>query len=93
MSQPVSHLNVFRKLMKLRQNPTMKYGALDMNAVDDDLLIYKRESSVPVTDVILVLLNFGAAQMTINVTSYYEHLPKKIKVATISVHAKAYAVG
>lgn len=93
MLQPVSHLKVFRKLMELRQHPTMKYGALDLKAVDDDLLIYKRESSVSGPDVIVILLNFGGAQKTVNLRSHYGHLPKTMKVATISVHAKDYVFG
>lgn len=93
MSQTVSHLKVFCQLIKLRQSPTMKYGTFDMNAVDDHLLIYKRESSAPATDIIVILLNFSGAQKTVNLTSHYGRLPKTMQVATISIHAKAYAFG
>lgn len=93
MSQPVSHLKVFCQLIKLRQSPTMKYGAFDMKAVDQHLLIYKRESAAPATDIFVILLNFGGAQKTVNLTSHYGRLPKIMQVATISIHAKAYAFG
>lgn len=92
-SQPASHLKVFRQLIKLRQNPTMKHGALDMKAVDDDLLIYKREYSVPATDVFVILLNLGGSKKDINLSSHYGKIPKTMKVATISIHAKIHVSG
>lgn len=92
-SQPVSHLKVLRQLIKMRQNPTMSYGVLDMKAIDDDLLIYKRESSIPDTDVFVVLLNLAGSQKTLNLSTHYTNLPKTMKVATISTHAKNYVLG
>lgn len=92
-SQPVSHLKVFRQLIKMRQNPTMKYGTIDMKAIDDNLFIYKREHSIPATDIFLVLLNLASSHKTVNLSSHYENLPKTMKIATISAHAKNYVLG
>lgn len=35
-SQTISHLKVFKSLIALRQNSTMKYGGLQMKVINND---------------------------------------------------------
>lgn len=39
---PRSHLLLFKKLIKLRQEPSMREGALSIQSILDDILIYSR---------------------------------------------------
>lgn len=39
---PRSHLLLFKKLIKLRHEPSMREGALNIQSVLDDILIYSR---------------------------------------------------
>lgn len=87
-SQDKSHLKVFRALISLRQNPTFKFGGLQVNAVDDDLLVYKREiDGQPDADVIVVVLNFGASSKTVDLSSSFAGLPAQLQVAISSIHS------
>lgn len=59
-SEILSNLKVFRQLIILRQILTMRYGDLNIKAVNNDVLIYKREIEGKANaDVIVVLLNLG----------------------------------
>lgn len=92
-SEENSHLKVFRQLTSLRENPTMKYGSLQINAVDDDLLVYKRQIADQAdADVIAVLLNLGETRETVDLTAHLDGLPSKMKVVVRSVHSH-YDIG
>lgn len=87
--QKRSNLKVFQEVAKLRQNPTMKYGALKLNIVDEELFMYKREiEGQPDADIVVVVLNLGLNKKNVNLNDYLDNLPKKLKVVTASVHAK-----
>lgn len=89
-----SHLKVFRQLMSLRQNPTMKYGGLKMYAVNSDILIYKREIEDKAdADIIVVLLNLGTSYRTVALNFYFKELPREMRVIVASIHSETLLIG
>lgn len=89
-----SVLQVFRQLMSIRQNPTMKYGALDIQAVDSNVLIYKRELQTKAdSDVFVILLNLGTEDTPVLLRNYFKNLPQELKVATVSIHSESITPG
>lgn len=89
-----SFLKVFRQLMSIRQHPTIKYGTLDLRAVDEDVLIYKREiENQSDADVFVILLNLGISYKNIQLSYYFKNLPSKMEVATISIHSETLVIG
>lgn len=90
-----SHLKVFRQLINLRQNPTLKYGDFQIKAVDNRMLVYKRQiHGQHDADIFVVLLN-----MDVHYTKYvnlYHHLsdlPPKFEVVVSSIHSKTLVNG
>lgn len=89
-----SHLKVFRQLMSLRQNPTMKYGGLKMHAVNNDILIYKREIEDKAhSDIVVVLLNLGTSYRTVQLSFYFKELPREMRVVVASIHSEILLIG
>lgn len=87
--QAQSFLKNFRALIKLRENPTLKYGALQLVAVDDEVLAYKREIEGDTTsDVIIVVLNLGTSNKIVDLNAHFGNLPRKMKVSVASTHSK-----
>lgn len=93
-SQVRSFLKVFRQLMSIRQNPTMKYGSLKLHAVNADVLIYKREiEGQSNTDVFVILLNLGTTFKTVELSYYFSSLPQQMQVEAISIHSETLVIG
>lgn len=68
----------------------MKYGALKLSIVDEELMVYQRViEDQPDADVVVVVLNLEHNEKTVNLNAYLENLPKKLKVVTASVHARS----
>lgn len=93
LEQPFSHLNLFRRLINLRENPTMKYGKMDIQAIDSDLLVYKREMANGAGDVFLIILNLGGTEKAVNLTDNFQNLPTKMTIKVISTHAEKHKAG
>lgn len=93
-SQETSHLKTFRQLIALRQTPTLKYGDVQLNTVDDDVLVYKREiEGQPGADIYAVVLNLGSKNKVIDLSASLSGLPQLMKVAVTSLHSTGPAVG
>lgn len=87
-SQRFSHLNVCKKLLRLRHLPALREGDYNSVAVDKDVLVYKREiKRRPRGDVVIVLLNFGSTTKIVNLTSVYAALGDKLEVLVSSIHS------
>lgn len=83
-----SNLKVFNDLMALRRNPTMKYGGLEIKAIDEEVLVYRRQmADDPNADIVIVLLNLGTNTRTINLMEHFNDLPKEMRVTVASVHS------
>lgn len=93
-SEILSHVKVFRQLMALRQNPTMKNGGLQISAVNKDVLVYKREiEGQDDADIIVVLLNLGIAYRPVELNYYFKNLPRQMKVLAASIHSEILVLG
>lgn len=91
-SQAVSHLKVFRQLTKLRKSPTMKHGDLDIRAINENVLIYKRQMKrrrkhakskcvANKPDVFVIILNLVPADETVCVECIIgRHVSQQMKV-------------
>lgn len=89
-------MKIFRQLISIRANPTLKYGGLQLSAVDDDILVYKRQiegKSEEETDIVVVVLNLGTSDKVVNVSASLDGVPSKLKVAVSSIHSTGPAVG
>lgn len=85
---------VFRDLTDLRENPTLKYGAMQIDAYDTDILLYKRSIDTdPNADIVVVILNLESNQKTINLNDKLSGLPAKMQVVTSSIHSKTLTKG
>lgn len=83
-----SNLKVFNDLMTLRKNPTMKYGGFEIKATDEELLVYKRQiADEPKADIVVVVLNLETNTRTIDLSDFFNGLPKQMKVVVSSVHS------
>lgn len=95
-SQENSHLKIFRQLISLREDATFKYGGLQIAAVDDDVLVYKREilgQSETNGNIFVVVLNFGATDKVVDLNASLNGIPSKLKVVVSSIHSKGPTVG
>ncbi|XP_055309443.1 maltase A3-like, partial [Sitodiplosis mosellana] len=100
-SQTVSHLKVFQSLAKLRSNPTMKYADVQMEAINDDVLVYKRQMNDPKSnsgsnhsDIIVILLNFATQMQSVKLDSVLNNtLPLKMTVNITSIQSTSLVVG
>lgn len=93
-SQIVSHLKVFRKLMALRQNPTFTHGTIEINTVNDDVLIYKREiDGQKEANIYVVLLNLGTTYRAVELNFYFNKLPRQMRVVAASIQSETLVIG
>lgn len=101
-SEDLSHFKVFQTLIRLRQNPTMKYGGFQIKAFQDNVLVYKRQMKKRKTqqiesqhsDIFVVLLNLGASEATVRLNCLFKGvLPRKMKVAVASINSKSLRIG
>lgn len=93
-SQVRSYLKVFRQLMSIRQNPTIKYGSLKLHAVNADVLIYKREIEDKAdSDVFVILLNLAPSYKTVELSYYFTKLPQEMQVEIVSIHSETLVTG
>lgn len=93
-SQAFSHLKVFKKLLTLRKNPAFEFGDLEIQALDDDLLVYKRElKSNADGDIFVIVLNLGLTAKPVELQTIYPNLPNKLEVVLTSVQSKLLITG
>lgn len=93
-SEENSHLKIFRKLISLRHTATLKYGGLQINAVDDDLLVYKREIEGRAdADVYAIVLNLGTSNKVVDLSANLDGLPNKMNVTVSSLHSTGPVAG
>lgn len=92
-----SHLNMFRRLLLLRENPAMKYGELVMEIINDDKVLgYTREikdNSAKENDIVVVLLNIVNYNQSVSLKNAFGNLPTKLEVVVVSIQATNYFIG
>lgn len=94
-SQNISHFQVFKQLISLRQHPTMKYGAFDIKLINEDVIVYKRQmKGKNDLDVFVIVLNLGTSKRTIRLRHLFKELvPQRMTVAISSIHSKTLIKG
>lgn len=89
-----THWRVFKKLLLLRQNPTFLDGALNVKAVNDDILVYTRELTNNTTaDKFVIVLNLGLNVQTVPLRTLFPTLTEKLEVVLTSVNSKLLVIG
>lgn len=72
----------------------MKFGGIEIDAYDTEILLYKRSiADDPNADIIVVILNLEGNQKTINLNDKLSGLPATMQVVTSSVHSKTLVKG
>ncbi|EDW60849.1 maltase A1 [Drosophila virilis] len=66
---PHSHLQIFKTLVRLRQEPSFRAGAIKIQALDDDIIVYSRQKEG--SDLYIVVLNLGNSDKTIDLTQHF----------------------
>ncbi|XP_058832026.1 probable maltase [Topomyia yanbarensis] len=83
-SAPRSHVKIFKSLVRLRKQRTLREGGFDMKLVDEDnIIVYKRELQGVST--IVVILNFHKSTRTVNLSKVFTGLPLEFEVITSSL--------
>ncbi|XP_068145406.1 maltase A1 [Drosophila tropicalis] len=82
---PRSHLQIFKKLVRLRKESSFRQGALSIQALDDDVIIYSRQKEG--SDLYVVVLNLGDNSKTIDLTKYYS-LGSEAEIITTSLNSQ-----
>ncbi|KAH8410915.1 hypothetical protein KR222_008910 [Zaprionus bogoriensis] len=82
---PQSHLQIFKTLVRVRQEPSFRSGALNIQAIGDDIIIYSRY--LEGSDIYVIVLNLGETDQTINLTQYYQ-VGTQAEVITSSVQSQ-----
>lgn len=82
--QPNSHLNVYKRLNKLRKEASLIDASFE-SAVLGDIYTYKRQSRL--LKPIVVAMSFGNRWQTIDLSSKYD-LPKRLKVIVASIESQ-----
>lgn len=82
-SAPRSHVKIFKSLLRLRKQRTLREGSFDMKLVDENLLVYKRELKDVST--IVVILNFHKTARTVDLSQVFTDLPLEFEIITSSM--------
>ncbi|XP_055532028.1 probable maltase [Wyeomyia smithii] len=82
-SAPRSHLKIFKSLLRLRKQRTLREGSFDMKLIDENLIVYKRELAEVST--VVVILNFAKTSQTIDLPKVFSGLPLQFEVITSSM--------
>lgn len=82
-------MNVYKKILRLRRLLALREGDYTSFTLDNDILVYKREIITdPRAPMVVVALNFGESSKTIDLTTVFRNLPKRLEVAVASIHSQ-----
>ncbi|XP_023166352.2 maltase A1 [Drosophila hydei] len=82
---PQSHLQIFKTLVRVRQEPSFRTGALKIQALDDDVIVYSRQKEG--SDLYVIVLNLGSTAKTLDLTKYFS-LGAQAEVITSSLQSQ-----
>ena len=77
-----SHLNVFKRLIRMRKNNKVLQDGNTEVLADDNLLIIKRE--IPHTAQLFVVLNFGRNDQEIALGDYFTTIKRFVNARVVS---------
>ncbi|XP_011178703.2 maltase A1 [Zeugodacus cucurbitae] len=84
---PKSHLQLFMKLIRLRQLSSLQDGALKIKAIGTDIIIYSREA--PGDDLFVIVLNLGGKEQSLNINEHFD-MGRQAEVITSSLQSRYY---
>lgn len=88
-SAPFSHMKIFKTLTQLRRTKTMQEGNLIIRSVNNDILTYMR--TLTGSETIVVVLNLGSTQQTIDLTTVFTGMTTNLEVITSSLSSSFIA--
>ncbi|XP_014099583.2 maltase A1 [Bactrocera oleae] len=81
---PKSHLQLFMKLIRLRQLSSLQDGALKIKAIGNDIIIYSREA--PADEMFVIVLNLGGNKQSLNINEHFD-MGRTAEVITSSMQS------
>ncbi|KAH8299670.1 hypothetical protein KR044_004349 [Drosophila immigrans] len=82
---PQSHLQIFKTLVRVRQEPSFRTGELKIQAVGDNIILYSRQKEG--SDLYVIVLNLGESNQSIDLTKYFS-LGAQAEVITSSLQSQ-----
>ncbi|XP_058054151.1 probable maltase [Anopheles bellator] len=82
-SAPRSHVKIFKALVRLRKQRTLREGSTDLQMIGDNIIVIKRHLENVST--IVAVLNFNKTAQSIKLSSVFPTLPAVFEVITSSM--------
>jgi alpha-glucosidase len=80
-----SHLKIFKLLTKLRKRTVMKSGSYSGTLSNNkNVYVYRRQTN---DDLVIVVLNFGKTEETVDISSLFSNIPSHMVVYTSSLNS------
>ncbi|OWR49124.1 maltase A1-like [Danaus plexippus] len=79
-----SHLNVYKKIVKLRAEPAFRYGRYESVAFNSDILAFRRWHD---GDVYVVVINLREQAYTIDL-SYFDNVSGGLEIVVNNIHSE-----
>lgn len=80
---PRSHVKIFKALLRLRKQRTLREGTMDIDMIDDNIIVIKRHLDTVST--IVAVLNFNKITQNIKLSPVFTGLPAVFEVITSSL--------
>uniref|UniRef100_A0A182VKR7 alpha-glucosidase n=1 Tax=Anopheles merus TaxID=30066 RepID=A0A182VKR7_ANOME len=80
---PRSHVKIFKALVRLRKQRTLREGTMEMQMIGDNIIVIKRHLEGAST--IITVLNFNKTTETVKLSSVFQGLPSAFEVITSSM--------
>ncbi|XP_058118259.1 probable maltase [Anopheles ziemanni] len=80
---PRSHVKIFKALLRLRKQRTLREGTMEMQMIDDNIIVIKRHLDTVST--IVAVLNFNKITKNIKLSAVFTGLPAAFEVITSSL--------
>uniref|UniRef100_A0A3F2YX63 alpha-glucosidase n=1 Tax=Anopheles farauti TaxID=69004 RepID=A0A3F2YX63_9DIPT len=80
---PRSHVKIFKALVRLRKQRTLREGAIDIKLIGDNIIVIKRHLAAVST--VVAILNFNKTTENIKLSSVDNDLPAMFEVITSSM--------
>lgn len=78
ISNPKSHIEIYRRLIKLRQHDTFVYGDIMLKAFNDNVFAYARFFKK--SDTFIVVINLSGKKQTVDLTHFGAIVKDYVKV-------------
>uniref|UniRef100_A0A182IW59 alpha-glucosidase n=1 Tax=Anopheles atroparvus TaxID=41427 RepID=A0A182IW59_ANOAO len=80
---PRSHVKIFKALVRLRKQRTLREGTMEMAMIGDNIIVIKRHLDSVST--VVAVLNFNKITQTVKLSTVFDGLPAVFEVITSSL--------